>query len=222
MPRSLRGRSHGRCPAGGQHRCSEDRETVTYRFAHKHGRAELNVWKLIPHIHELERKVHLEPFDQRDGGLKVVALLAVDAQFVPLDGDLHLELRPLDLLDQTLGEIAVEGRIALYGIQFATGSATIQPESADTLETIVSYLRENPERYFYVVGHTDDVGGLGSNMTLSEARAQAVVDALLMALPAARDRLTARGVGPLSPVATNGENDGRALNRRVELVSTHE
>lgn len=124
-------------------------------------------------------------------------------------------------LDALRDEIDVEGRIALYGIRFATGSATIQPESTDTLDTIVSYLTENSERYFYVVGHTDDVGSLSSNMALSEARAQAVVDALVAVLPGARDKLIARGVGPLSPVATNGADDGRALNRRVELVSTH-
>jgi outer membrane protein OmpA-like peptidoglycan-associated protein len=59
-------------------------------------------------------------------------------------------------------------------------------------------------------------------MALSEARAQAVVDALAEALPSARDKLIARGVGPLSPVATNGADDGRTLNRRVELVSTLE
>ncbi len=114
-----------------------------------------------------------------------------------------------------------EGRIAIYGIHFDTGSAKIKPSSAETIATIVQYLRDNPNRHFYVVGHTDDQGKLASNMTLSKARARAVADAVIARLPKAKGRLIASGVGPLSPVATNGEADGRELNRRVELVSTH-
>ncbi|MBT8099928.1 MAG: OmpA family protein, partial [Gammaproteobacteria bacterium] len=125
-------------------------------------------------------------------------------------------------LDALRERMLTEGRIAIYGIRFATGSSSIEASSTDALETIVAYLRENPNRHFYVVGHTDDVGSLQSNMTLSAARAAAVVESIVAALPQARDRLVARGVGPLSPVATNGQTDGRALNRRVELVSTHE
>ena len=114
-----------------------------------------------------------------------------------------------------------EGRIAIYGIHFDTGSAAIKPSSSETLATIVQYLKANPGRHFYVVGHTDDQGMLASNMTLSKARAKAVVEAVTAKVPAAKERLRPDGVGPLSPVATNGADDGRALNRRVELVSTH-
>lgn len=117
--------------------------------------------------------------------------------------------------------LAADGRVALYGIHFATGSAKILPESAEALGTIVAYLRENAGGVFYVVGHTDDAGSLAGNMALSESRAQAVVEAISAELPSARGRLIPRGVGPLSPVATNGAENGRALNRRVELVSTH-
>ena len=117
--------------------------------------------------------------------------------------------------------IATEGRVALYGIQFDTGSATIQTDSADALAIIVAYLEDHPDQHFYVVGHTDDQGNLASNLALSTARAEAVVMAIISELPSAEARLIARGVGPLSPVATNGAENGRALNRRVELVSTH-
>ncbi len=123
-------------------------------------------------------------------------------------------------LDALNDQLANEGRIAIYGIHFDTGSAVIKPESAETVATIVQYLQDNPDRVFYVVGHTDDQGGLAENMTLSDARAKAVVAAVTGALPDAEARLIARGVGPLSPVATNGAADGRQLNRRVELVST--
>lgn len=112
-----------------------------------------------------------------------------------------------------------EGRVAIYGIYFDTGSATIKAESEEALATIEAYLRENPEQSFYVVGHTDDEGRLSGNMTLSSARAEAVTRAITERLPNAEQRLTPHGVGPLSPVATNGNDSGRSLNRRVELVS---
>ncbi len=122
-------------------------------------------------------------------------------------------------LDALRDQMASEGRVAIYGILFDTGSAVIKAESADTLATVVDYLRENTDRSFYVVGHTDDQGAYGANLALSKARAEAVRDALVEALPQASARLQAEGVGPLSPVATNQGTDGRSLNRRVELVS---
>ena len=122
-------------------------------------------------------------------------------------------------LDALRKRIESEGRIAIYGIRFDTGSATIRPDSNDTLATIVSYLEQNPKRVFYVVGHTDDQGEFVSNVALSKARAEAVVEAVVARLPAAASQLQADGVGPLSPVATNMGKDGRQLNRRVELVS---
>ncbi len=125
-------------------------------------------------------------------------------------------------LDALRDAMESEGRVALYGIHFDSGSATILPESAATLSTIVAYLTQNPGRDFYVVGHTDDEGTLDGNLALSEARARAVLEAIAAELPASRQRLTAHGVGPLSPVATNQAADGRRLNRRVELVSTLE
>lgn len=122
-------------------------------------------------------------------------------------------------LDALTDQMASEGRIAIYGIHFDSGSALIRPESAETLGIIVQYLEKNPDRSFYVVGHTDDQGDFASNMALSQARAEATVEALVKDFPQARNRLQAGGVGPLSPVATNTGTDGRALNRRVELVS---
>ena len=122
-------------------------------------------------------------------------------------------------LDDLRAQIASEGRIALYGIHFDSGSARIRETSRATLATIVEYLRENPRRSFYVVGHTDDEGSLGGNLELSRARAKSTVAALVAQLPDAGGRLQPHGVGPLAPVATNQQPDGRQLNRRVELVS---
>ena len=109
------------------------------------------------------------------------------------------------------------GKIAIYDIHFATGSATIEPESATALEVIASYLSENGGG-FYVVGHTDDTGTLAGNITLSEERAAAVKAALVADYGVDATRLEARGVGPLTPVSNNTGDAGRALNRRVEIV----
>ena len=70
----------------------------------------------------------------------------------------------------------------------------------------------------FVVGHTDNVGGLEGNMKLSQDRADAVVQALVHDHGIAASRLKSFGAGPYAPVASNDTEDGRAKNRRVELV----
>jgi len=124
-------------------------------------------------------------------------------------------------LEGLRSQMAADGRVAVYGILFDTGSANLRPESDDALNVIVTYLTENPEQHFYVVGHTDDQGAFAGNMSLSAARAEAVRAAIIRLSDNSQvsDRLKAHGVGPLSPVATNSQADGRQLNRRVELVS---
>lgn len=115
-------------------------------------------------------------------------------------------------------DIASSGHVALYGILFDTDKADIKPESAATIGEIAKYLKANPTVKLHVVGHTDNVGVHDYNMGLSSRRAAAVVAALTTthAIPAAR--LKPAGVGPLAPVAPNDTDDGRAKNRRVELV----
>jgi len=110
-----------------------------------------------------------------------------------------------------------EGKLAIYGISFETGSATIQSSSHAVLGEIVSYLNSSSNVKLYVVGHTDNVGGFDSNMSLSEKRANAVVS-YLVDKGISSSRLKAVGVGPAAPVASNKTDKGRAKNRRVELV----
>lgn len=114
-------------------------------------------------------------------------------------------------------EIEESGKIAVYDIHFATGSAVIEPESAEALGVIASYLSE-VSGGFYIVGHTDDTGSLDSNLTLSEQRAAAVKESLVADYEIDAGRLETRGVGPLAPVSNNIDDAGRALNRRVEIV----
>jgi outer membrane protein OmpA-like peptidoglycan-associated protein len=110
------------------------------------------------------------------------------------------------------------GRIALYGILFDTDKATLKSESDATLEQIGKLMKEKPTLKLLVVGHTDHVGTYASNMDLSQRRAASVVTALTSRYSVKQDRLTPIGVSYAAPVASNKDEDGRAKNRRVELV----
>lgn len=114
--------------------------------------------------------------------------------------------------------LAGAGHVAVYGILFDTGSAVVKPESRPALVEIAKLLAQTPSLKLEVVGHTDMTGGLDANMKLSQARAESVVKALAGEHGVAAGRLRAFGVGPLAPVATNDSDEGRAKNRRVELV----
>lgn len=110
------------------------------------------------------------------------------------------------------------GRVALYGILFDTGKADIKPESRPALEEIAKLLKDEPSLKLRVVGHTDNQGGLDSNIALSKRRAESVNATLAAQFGIASQRLSAFGVADLAPVASNATEDGRAKNRRVELV----
>jgi len=110
------------------------------------------------------------------------------------------------------------GRIALYGIYFDFNKAEVKPESDPTLEQIAKLLKETPALKLLVAGHTDNVGSFSFNMDLSQRRAAAVVSALSARFGIAKDRLVPLGVSFASPVAPNKSEEGRAKNRRVELV----
>ncbi len=115
-------------------------------------------------------------------------------------------------------DVAATGHVALYGIYFDTDKAEIKPESAPTIDEIAKFLKQEPKLTLYVVGHTDNVGGYKYNMGLSERRAAAVVKELTTKHGVQVARLTPAGTGPLAPVAPNATEEGRAKNRRVELV----
>jgi OmpA-OmpF porin, OOP family len=114
--------------------------------------------------------------------------------------------------------IADSGSVAIYGIYFDTAKSDLKPESDPAIDEIVKLLTGHPELKVYIVGHTDMVGDTASNVKLSQARAQAVVSALVSKHGIAAGRLIAFGAGPYAPVATNKTDEGRARNRRVELV----
>jgi OOP family OmpA-OmpF porin len=115
-------------------------------------------------------------------------------------------------------DIGKSGHVAVYGIYFDTGKADIKPESEPVLEEIAKLLKENAALKLHVVGHTDNVGALAMNLDLSKRRATAVMEELISKHRISAGRLNAEGVGPLAPVASNDSEEGRAKNRRVELV----
>lgn len=117
------------------------------------------------------------------------------------------------------GSIEETGKAAVYGIYFDTGKSEIKPESESTLSEIVKLLKANEKLRLYVVGHTDNVGGFDSNVKLSQARSAAVVTALVNKHGIAAVRLIPFGAGPTAPVASNKSEEGRAKNRRVDLVA---
>lgn len=115
-------------------------------------------------------------------------------------------------------DINATGHAAVYGIYFDVDKAVVKPESGPALQEIAALLQKNPKLNIHLVGHTDATGLFDRNLKLSEARAGAVVNALVTQHGIAAARLKASGVGPLSPVASNRTEEGRARNRRVELV----
>ena len=118
----------------------------------------------------------------------------------------------------TLVPSASAGHVALYGILFDFDRDEVKPESAPTLAEIATLLRNDPALRLAVVGHTDAQGGADYNLDLSRRRADHVVAALVRGHGIDASRLQARGAGAGEPVASNDSEDGRAKNRRVELV----
>lgn len=118
--------------------------------------------------------------------------------------------------NEILDALNNDGHIALY-INFETGKSAISAESQKIIDNIAAMLNDNPALKISIEGHTDNAGAAAANKTLSENRAKAVMNALISKRIAA-SRLTSKGWGQEKPVADNGTDEGKAKNRRVEIV----
>ncbi len=115
-------------------------------------------------------------------------------------------------------DITTNGHIAIYDIHFDTGKSEIKPESANALKSVAEYLNAHSNKQFLIVGHTDNVGDFDTNLKLSQDRANSVKNELQNKFGVNADQLRAYGDGSTSPVASNSTKEGKAKNRRVEIV----
>jgi len=154
--------------------------------------------------------VYIDPPTIEYGGVLVEI-----AKEAPLQtGQVTVNLSAADMAKS----ISADGRVALYGLQFDTDKTELRADSKPALVEIARLLSQDPKLNVYVVGHTDNQGNYTHNLDLSQKRAEVIVQALTTQYKIAPTRLVAKGVGSLSPVATNDTEAGRAKNRRVELV----
>lgn len=134
-----------------------------------------------------------------------------------------IEIVEVEVMQQNIAvnmdeAIDKDGKIALYGILFDVGKSDIRPESTEALKQITDYLNANPLVKIYIVGHTDNTGTYANNITLSKARAASIKNYLVSSVKISDTRLSTEGVASLCPVSTNNTEEGRKLNRRVEIV----
>jgi outer membrane protein OmpA-like peptidoglycan-associated protein len=119
-------------------------------------------------------------------------------------------------LDFYLKRLEKGSKVVLANIFFETAKWDLKPESMTELDLVVKYLRENPNLKIEISGHTDNVGSQASNQSLSEKRAQAVVD-YLKEKGIDQARLIAKGYGQTKPAYPNDSDENRAKNRRIEF-----
>jgi outer membrane protein OmpA-like peptidoglycan-associated protein len=154
------------------------------------------------------------------------------AQLEAREADVAARLRARERREQRIREVTAifleeEGEVVasgdrlilrLTGLTFASGSSEIDPEHYPLLTKVQRVLSEFPEAPATIEGHTDSRGNDASNLALSRRRAFAVREYLLASMPISADRLAAIGYGEQRPVASNDTADGRARNRRIDVV----
>ena len=132
--------------------------------------------------------------------------------------ELGVEKKQITSAKQIEQNIIKDGYAVINGIYFGNNNAEIQKESEPAIGEIAQFLKKNMGVSLYVVGHTGMMGSLDFQIVLSKNMADAVVEILTKSFLIASDRLIPQGVGPLSPVATTLNVEGREINRRIELV----
>ena len=153
------------------------------------------------------------------GGTATAPISGRVRQFVQIIEPVRIDMGKVKVDAKAIqGGLARDGKIALYGVTFDTNKAELRDESSAQLEEMASVLKAAPSLKVFIVGHTDNQGELQANTLLSQKRADAVVAALSGRYGIAPARLLGRGVASLAPVSSNDAEEGRARNRRVEMV----
>ena len=153
-----------------------------------------------------------------DGGISYASLMASDGRYrlqiideKPLERNLEFTSA-----DDMYRGLEAAGFVAVYGIHFDTDRADLKVGASKTLEEVVKLLKAHPDLKVEIQGHTDSTGTDEHNLDLSRRRAD-TVKAYLQLYGIAADRLKTTGLGETKPVGDNATEEGRALNRRVEL-----
>jgi outer membrane protein OmpA-like peptidoglycan-associated protein len=160
---------------------------------------------------------------QGDVNIMVLAADLTDKQR-PAVYVILIEGKPMDKGMLTVAANALDqslistGKAVIYGITFDFDKADIRAESKPQLDQIAQLLSDHTELKLAITGHTDNQGNADYNQKLSQRRADAIVAALAGGYNISADRLSAQGMGASAPVASNDNDEGRAKNRRVELV----
>ena len=158
-----------------------------------------------------------------ENGKDIYAIIyaIVDANYTLITQDV-IEVEAVETglvsVDNISKDIMIKGHIAIYGIHFETGQSVIKSESSETLRIIADYIKENTNNKFYIVGHTDNTGEFSTNRTLSDNRSKSVMNELISKYEVRPEQVSAYGVSSLAPVASNLTDEGKAKNRRVEIV----
>jgi OmpA-OmpF porin, OOP family len=181
-----------------------------------------------------ETSVYLLARHENADGIYTVGMLGVETKphgnkpLTPHFAVTVIKSQPMETDKITLVEasemeqaLARDGKIAIYGIYFDFDKADIKPESQPQIDQLGMLLKGNPGLKVIVVGHTDGKGAFDYNLALSQRRAQAVADALVSGFGIEGGRIVPAGAGMVSPVASNRTEDGRAKNRRVEIVELY-
>lgn len=121
----------------------------------------------------------------------------------------------INTLSATRGNQGMQ--MSLDDVAFAPGQSRLRAEASDSLAKVAEFVGQDPAKRIRIEGHTDSTGGANANQVLSQKRAEAVRDALV-ALGVDASRMIAVGVGAERPVASNATADGRAKNRRVDVI----
>lgn len=152
-------------------------------------------------------------FVYQNGQRDLVARLRV------VEGEQELPAEIRVNADRISEELQQSGSIAVYDILFDVNEANVKASSIPAIGEIARFLNSNPDAGLYVVGHTDNTGSYEHNLDLSHRRAESVVKILVSEFDVIPNRLKAAGVGPIAPIAANSTEQGRAQNRRVQLVA---